>query len=202
MWCNYFDIWTPIPISFFLLLLIVFSFMVYFYFPGLHFMHWIGCLRYEVCNYLFVLWTKVHNAFYIFPERLELIAVRWRTHSKISQGSKVKLFGLQIGRYTQHTSIKIQMSYLCHLVIRSVVIWVMNHFSLNWNVCISMLVKYFGGSKSIPQAKPKQVAWLMWQWNEYQWICPTPPIKANLGANIYRENRYDYVLDLPSQTWW
>ena len=26
----------------------------------------------------------------------------------------------------------------------------MNNFSLNWNVCIRMLMEYFGGSKSIP----------------------------------------------------
>ena len=41
-----------------------------------YFMHWIRCLatlRYEVCNYLFVFRTKIHDAFYIFPECLELI---------------------------------------------------------------------------------------------------------------------------------
>ena len=89
------------------------------------------------------------------------------------------------------------MGYLCHLVISISVIWVINHFPLNWNVCICMLVEYFGGSKSIPHY-PKQIAWLVWRRNEYQWICPTPPIITNLCPNIYRENRYDYVLvDLP-----
>ena len=32
------------------------------------------------------------------------------------------------------------------------VISVINHFSLNWNVRICMLVEYFGGSKSTPRA--------------------------------------------------
>ena len=41
--------------------------------------------------------------------------------------------------------IKVQISYLCHLVINIVVIWVITHFSLNWNLCIYMLVEYFGG---------------------------------------------------------
>ena len=46
---------------------------IIFYFLELYFTHWIGylaTLRYEVCNYLFVSWTKVHDAFYIFPECL------------------------------------------------------------------------------------------------------------------------------------
>ena len=56
--------------------------IIIIHFPELYFMHWIWCkgtLRYEVCHYIFVSWTKVHNAFYIFPERLELIGVRWPT---------------------------------------------------------------------------------------------------------------------------
>ena len=48
--------------------------IIIFYFPELYYMHWIGCLgtlSYEICNYLFVLWTNVHNAFFIiFPECL------------------------------------------------------------------------------------------------------------------------------------
>ena len=46
---------------------------IIFHFLELYFTHWIGylaTLRYEVCNYLFVSWTKVHDAFYIFPECL------------------------------------------------------------------------------------------------------------------------------------
>ena len=75
------DIWTPVPISAFFLSLIVFSFMEKssFIFPK-----YISCTRYEVCNYLFVLWTKIDNAFYIFPERLELIGVRWPTDWRVS----------------------------------------------------------------------------------------------------------------------
>ena len=44
----------------------------------------LNVLRYEVCNYLFVIWTKVHNAFYIFPECLELIGVRWPTDWRVT----------------------------------------------------------------------------------------------------------------------
>ena len=44
------------------------------------------------------------------------------------------------------------MSYLCHLVISIAVISVINHFSLNWNVRICILVEYFGGSRWIPWA--------------------------------------------------
>ena len=61
--------------------------VIIFYFPNLYFMHWIECLatlRYEVCNYLLVLWTKVHNAFYTFPECLELIGVRWPTDRRLT----------------------------------------------------------------------------------------------------------------------
>ena len=60
-----------------------------------------------------------------------------------------------------------------------------NHFSPTWNVCICMLVEYFSGSKSIPRAKSKQIARLVWWRNEYQLIYPTPPIIANLCENIY-----------------
>ena len=55
--------------------------IIFFYFPGLYFMHWIGCLatlRYEVYNDLSVLWTKVHGAFYIFPSILS-----WRSISSL-----------------------------------------------------------------------------------------------------------------------
>ena len=125
----------------------------------------------------------------------------WLTgHSKVTQWSKVNFVGLQIGRYTQHASMKVWISYLYHLVIGIVAIWVINHFSLNWNIYICVLVEYFGGSKSTPRAKPNQIAWLVWRRNEYHWICPTPPIIANLCANIYREGRYDYFMeDLPSK---
>ena len=60
---------------------------IIFYFPEIYFMHWIWCLgtlRYEVCNYLFVSWTKIANAFYIFPERLELIGVTWPTDWRVT----------------------------------------------------------------------------------------------------------------------
>ena len=53
---------------------------------------------------------------------------RLTDHSKVSQWSKIKLFGLQIGRYTQHASIKVKMNYLCHMVISIVDISVINHF--------------------------------------------------------------------------
>ena len=66
-------------------------------------------LKIWLCNYLFVLWTKVHNPFYIFPvfwvNRFQMTD-RLTGHSKVSQWSKVNLFGLQIGRYIQHVSIK------------------------------------------------------------------------------------------------
>ena len=61
--------------------------IIIFYFRELYFMHWIWCLatlKYEVCNNLFVLWTKVHNVFYIFPECLELIGVRWPTDWRVT----------------------------------------------------------------------------------------------------------------------
>ena len=62
-----------------------------------------------------------------------------------------------------------------------------------------MLVAYFGVSKSNPH-QWKQIAWLVWWRNAYQWIWPTPPIIANLCARIYRENRYHYgPEDLPSK---
>ena len=32
----------------------------------------------------FVLWTKIDNAFYIFPERLELIGVKWPTDWRVT----------------------------------------------------------------------------------------------------------------------
>ena len=89
--------------------------IIIFYIPEMYLMHWtwcLGTLRYEVCNYLFVLWTKIDNAFYIFPERLPRtswcqMTDRLTGHYKVLQWSKVKLFGLQIGRYTQHASIKV-----------------------------------------------------------------------------------------------
>ena len=99
-------------------------------------MHWIGCLatlKYEVCNHIFVLWVKVHDVFNIIPEYLALIGVGWPTHrcgsSKVSQCSRAKLFGWLIGRYIQHGSVKGKMGYLRHLVISTVVIWLVNHFA-------------------------------------------------------------------------
>ena len=47
---------------------------------------------------------------------------------------------------------------------------------------------------------PAQISWsLVTHWPTL-WVCPTPLIIVNLCANIFRENRYDYVLeDLPSK---
>ena len=71
---------TRANISFLSLIAFFIHGAIIFYFPELYFMHWIGCLAtfgYEVCNHHFVIWTKVHNAFYIFPECLELMGVRY-----------------------------------------------------------------------------------------------------------------------------
>ena len=62
--------------------------IIIFYFLELYFVHWIWCLatlRYEVSNYLFVLWTKVDDAFYIFSECLELIGVGWPTKWRVTK---------------------------------------------------------------------------------------------------------------------
>ena len=56
-----------------------------------------------------------------------------------------------------------------------------------------MLVEYFGASKSIPRAD--RMACVAAKWVPMN--LPHPPIIANLCANIYRENRYDYVLEDP-----
>ena len=131
------------------------------YFLELYFMHWIGCLAiliYEICKYLFGLWKKSSWRFLYLPRvscvnRCQM-ADQMTGHSKVLQWSKVNLFWLQIGRCIQHASFKVEMSYLCHLVISIAIVWVINHFSPRWNICICILMEYFGGSKSIPHQPP------------------------------------------------
>ena len=111
-------------------------------------------------------------------------------HSKVSQWSKINLFGLQIGRYIQDAQslhelfVSPDYKHWDYLPDKSFFTQLERLY----------LVEYFSGSKSTstsqseamiensqgPRAKPKQIAWLVCQRNEYQWICPNPPIIANL----------------------